>query len=283
MHISVNGKTAYAATGGRNFDKARPAIVFIHGAGLDHTCWQLQSRWFAWHGWSVLAVDLPGHGRSEGPPLDSIAAMSAWIEALLDTVGSKSAALVGHSMGAVIALETAARLPDRVTKLALLGISSAMPVHPTLLAAARDEPVRAYDMMTGWCFANAAKIGGNPAPGLWMTGGARALLGHGHEHALAADLAACNAWTTAATSAGAVKAPTLLVLGESDVMTPARKGQDLAKLIRGARVVTLPGCGHMMMQERPDATLDALIAHLGDGAPTSAPTSTPATASAARA
>ena len=279
MQISLDGKAAYAATGGRDFDETRPAIVFIHGAGLDHTCWQLQSRWFAWHGWSVLAVDLPGHGRSDGPPLDSIAAMSAWIEALLDTVGSKSAALVGHSMGAVIALETAARLPHRVTRLALLGISSAMPVHPTLLTAAKDEPSRAYDMMTGWCFANAAKIGGNPAPGLWMTGGARALLGQGREHALAADLAACNAWTSAAASAAAIKAPTLLVLGEGDVMTPARKGQELARLISGARVVTLPACGHMMMQERPDATLDALVAHFGEGASARAP----AAASAARA
>lgn len=266
MQINVNGKAAYAATGGKPFDPAQPAIVFIHGAGLDHTCWQLQSRWFAWHGWSVLAVDLPGHGRSEGPPLESIAAMSAWIEGMLDATGSKTAALVGHSMGAVIALETAARLPERITRLALLGVSATMPVHPTLLTAAKDEPDRAYDMMTGWCFANAAKIGGNPAPGMWMTGGARALLGCGRDLALAADLAACNAWTTAATTAAAVKVPTLLVLGESDVMTPARKGQELAKLIARAHAVTLPGCGHMMMQERPDATLDALIAHFGRGA-----------------
>lgn len=265
MEISVNGRAAYAATGGKPFDPARPTIVFIHGAGLDHTCWQLQSRWFAWHGWSVLAVDLPGHGRSAGPPLDSIAAMSVWIEAVLDATDSKTAALVGHSMGAVIALETSARLPGRVSGLALLGISSAMPVHPTLLTAAKDDPNRAYDMMTGWCFASAAKIGGNTAPGMWMTGGARALLGQGREQALAADLAACNAWTTAATAAAAVKVPTLLVLGESDVMTPARKGQELAKLIPRPHAVTLPGCGHMMMQERPDATLDALIAHFGRG------------------
>jgi pimeloyl-ACP methyl ester carboxylesterase len=263
MQIKVNGKMAYVATGGQRFDPSQPTIAFIHGAGLDHTCWQLQSRWFAWHGWSVLAVDLPAHGRSEGPPLESVAAMSAWIEALLDAAGTKKAALVGHSMGAVIALETTARLPERVTGLALLGISSAMPVHPALLTAAKDAPARAYDMMTGWCFANAAKIGGNPAPGMWMTGGARALLGRCRDNALAADLAACNAWTTAEASAAAIEVPTLLVLGDSDVMTPARKGQELGKLIPCSRVVTLPGCGHMMMQERPDATLDALIAHFG--------------------
>lgn len=276
MLLQVNGKTAYAATGGQPFDPTNPTIVFIHGAGLDHTCWQLPSRWFAWHGWSVLAVDLPAHGRSEGPPLDSISAMSDWVQAVLDAAGVEAAALVGHSMGAVIAMETAACRPGRVTRLALLGISSAMPVHPALLTAAKVEPAHAYDMMTGWCFANAAKVGGNPTPGMWMTGGARALLGRGRDQALATDLAACNAWTTAAISAAAIKTSTLLVLGESDVMTPARKGRELANLIPGSSVVTLPGCGHMMMQERPDATLDALIAHFGR-----APANQPSTGDAA--
>jgi pimeloyl-ACP methyl ester carboxylesterase len=263
MQLEVDGKTVQAATGGRAFDPARPAVMLIHGAGLDHTCWQLESRWLAWHGWSVLAVDLPAHGRSDGPPLDSIAAMSDWVVAVLDRAGVERAALVGHSMGAVIALETAARRRERVSSLALLGISSAMPVHPALLTAAREQPERAYDMMTGWCFANAAKLGGNPAPGLWMTGGARALLGRGREGALAADLAACNAWTTAKESAARVAAPTLLVLGDSDVMTPARKGQELAALIPGAKCVTLARCGHMMMQERPSETLAAVAGHLG--------------------
>ncbi len=263
MQLDVDGKTVYAATGGKALDLERPAVMLIHGAGLDHTCWQLESRWLAWHGWSVLAVDLPAHGASAGPPLDGIPAMSAWVRHVLDRVGVERAALVGHSMGAAIALETAAAMPGRVTSLALLGISSAMPVHPTLLTAAREAPERAYDMMTGWWFANAAKLGGNPAPGLWMTGGARALLGRGRDGALAADLAACNAWTTATESAAKVQAQTLLVLGDGDVMTPARKGRELAALIPGARCVTLARCGHMLMQERPRETLDAVAGHLG--------------------
>lgn len=263
MELVVNGARVLAATGGRPFDPARPVIVFLHGAGLDHSCWQLESRWFAWHGWSVLAVDLPAHGRSEGAPIASIPDFVDWMLALLDAAKVERAALVGHSMGAVIALETAAREPDRVTGLGLLGVSSSMPVHPSLLGAAREAPGRAYDMMTGWCFANGAKLGRSAAPGLWMTGGARALLARGRDGALAADLGACAEWKTGPAAAKAVACPTLVVLGAEDVMTPARRGRELAALVAGAKVETIAGCGHMMMQEAPDATLGALIAHFG--------------------
>lgn len=263
MLLKVDGREVYAATGGKPFSPERPALVFIHGAGLDHTCWQLQSRWFAWHGWSVLAVDLPGHGRSAGPPRTSIPDMVTFIEGLLEAAGVAKAALVGHSMGAIIALETAAKVPAKVTHLALLGIASAMPVHPNLLTSARDNPAAAYDMMTGWCHSPPAKLGGNTAPGLWMTGGSRALLGHGQDGALAIDLAACNAWKSGAEAAAKITCPTLFLSGASDVMTPARKAAELAKLVAGAKGVTLPRAGHIMMSEQPDATLDALIAHLG--------------------
>lgn len=263
MHLRVDGREVYAATGGKPFDADRPAIVFIHGAGLDHTCWQLPARWFAWHGWSVLAVALPGHGRSQGPPLATIQQLRDWLLALMTAAGLEDAALVGHSMGAVIALEVAAQAPARVTGLALLGVSSAMPVHPTLLAAARDDPARAYDMMTGWCFGPSAKLGCNSAPGLWMTGGARALLDRNASGVLAADLAACAAWTSGLDSARRVAVPTLAILGANDVMTPARKGQNLAAAVPGARAIVLGDSGHMMLQEAPGATLDALISHFG--------------------
>ncbi len=263
MLLKVDGREVYAGTGGRPFSPERPALVFIHGAGLDHTCWQLQSRWFAWHGWSVLAVDLPGHGRSAGPPRESIADLVAFTEGLIAAAGVAKAALVGHSMGAIIALETAAKAPAKVSHLGLLGIASAMPVHPNLLKSARENPSAAYDMMTGWCHSPPAKIGGNTAPGLWLTGGSRALLGQAHEGSLAVDLAACDAWKSGAEAAAKVECPTLFLSGESDVMTPARKAAELAKHVRDAKSVTLKRAGHMMMTEQPDATLDALIAHLG--------------------
>lgn len=263
MQVTIDGRRAYAATGGRNFDPGRPVVIFIHGAGLDHVCWQLQSRWFAWHGWSVMAVDLPGHGRSEGPALASIDAMADWIVRLMASVGIARTALVGHSMGAAIALEAAARAPGAVAHLALLGISASMPVHPALLAAAKDEPAKAYDMMTAWCHSPTARLGGHPAPGLWMTGGSRALLGGNRAGVLACDLAACSAWTTGPDAARKVACPAHFILGAADVMTPQKKGAELAAMIVGSTTTTVAGCGHIMMAEAPDAVLDALIAHLG--------------------
>ena len=106
---------AYAYTGGKAFDAALPCVVFVHGALNDHSVWTLLARWFAHHGHGVLAVDLPGHGRSGGAPLASVEALADWLLALLDAAGVRRAAFVGHSMGSLIALEAAARAPQRVT------------------------------------------------------------------------------------------------------------------------------------------------------------------------
>ena len=117
MQLSVNGIDTFVATGGREFDASQPAVVFLHGAGFDHTTWALHSRWFAHHGYGVLAPDLPGHGRSSGAPLPTISDMADWTAALLDAAGAAKARLVGHSMGSLIALETAARHPAMVSAL----------------------------------------------------------------------------------------------------------------------------------------------------------------------
>jgi hypothetical protein len=140
MNVIAKGYPAYAYTGGKPFDASLPAIVFIHGAAFDHSVWQWQSRYFAHHGFSVLAVDLPGHGRSPGALRESIGDYAEWIAAMLDAVGLPQASLVGHSMGSLIALETALRHGPRVTKLALVGTAAPMPVSDAFIAAAREEP-----------------------------------------------------------------------------------------------------------------------------------------------
>jgi pimeloyl-ACP methyl ester carboxylesterase len=258
MELIVDGRKVNAATGGRAFDPAKPAVLLVHGAGVDRTVWQLPARWLAWHCHSVLAVDLPAHGRSEGPALASIGEMAAWLARVMDAAGLKRAGIVGHSMGGAIALEVAAALPERVTRLALLGTAAAIPVNGALLDAAREAPERAYQMMTVWSHGHGAKMGGHPVPGLWMTGGSLALFARNAPGVLHTDLAACAAWSSGAAAAARVRCPALVVVAANDIMTPPRNGAELARLIPGGAVVTIPECGHMLVAERPDATLDAL-------------------------
>ncbi len=111
MFIDVHGAPLYAYTGGRPFDAARPTVVFIHGVLNDHSVWILQSRHLAHQGWNVLAIDLPGHGRSGGQPPASVEQAADGVLALLRAAGVARAALVGHSFGSLIALEAAARSP----------------------------------------------------------------------------------------------------------------------------------------------------------------------------
>lgn len=262
MQLDVDGYATYAANGGRPFDAAKPVAIFVHGSGMDHSYWQLQSRWFAWHGWSVLAVDLPGHGRSQGEPLASIAEVGAWIGRLMDAAGLKTATLIGHSMGAAVVLEAAALLGERVERLALLGVSEAIPVHPALLKAAEANDPKAYDMMTAWGHGSGAKMGRNQVPGIWMLGGARELLARNKPGVLYTDLKACDDWKTGPAAAERITCPTLVVIGTQDVMTPPKKGRALAGRIENCTEVTIRDCGHMMMQEAPDASLDALIENL---------------------
>jgi len=263
MHLTIAGAGVYAHTGGQSFDAEQPTVVFVHGAGMDHTVWGLQARYVAHHGHNVLAVDLPGHGRSEGAALGSIAALADWIVGLLDAVGVKRATLVGHSMGALACLEAAARAPARVTKLVLCGAAPKMPVHPDLIQAAEKDPGLARDLIVDWAFGGRGRIGGNPAVGLWLSTTAQRLIDRAGAGVLASDLKACDAYANGEAAAKALACPVLLILGSADRMTPAKAGRAFAAMMKQASVVELANCGHMMMVEQPDATLDALKSFLG--------------------
>ena len=258
MRLTVDGSDTFAATGGRPFDTTVPAVVFLHGAGMDHTVWALQARYFAHHGRSVLAIDLPGHGRSGGEPLRSIAGLAEWTIRLLDAANVPDAVLVGHSMGALIALESAATAPKRIRSLALLGVAERMPVHADLQAAADQNERLAPELVVSWGHGRTGHFGGHPAPGLWMMGGALSLLERAAQGVLAADLAACNAYEGARAAASRVTSPTLFLLGATDRMTPPAKAAPLAGAIPSSRTTVLPDTGHMLMTERPDAVIDAL-------------------------
>lgn len=266
MIHQVHGDAVYSYTGGKPFNPDQPTIVFLHGAQNDHSVWALQSRWFAHHGWNVLAPDLPGHGRSGGAALRTVEAMADWVLALLDAAGAQQALLAGHSMGSLIALEAAHRAPARVSGLALLGTTWPMKVSDTLLAASKDALPAAIDMVNIWSHSGPLPRPACPAPGFSSTGMSRRLMQRLAERNPAdlfhTDFSACNAYANGAAAAAGIACPTLFVLGARDVMTPPRSAQALTSAVRHGKIVSVDA-GHAMMAEQPDAVLDALVAFAG--------------------
>jgi pimeloyl-ACP methyl ester carboxylesterase len=257
VKLTVQGTEVFAGTGGRDFDRSLPAMVFLHGAGMDHSVWALLARAFAHHGFGVLAPDLPGHGRSEGPPLNSIAALADWTAALIDAA-RVTAKVVGHSMGSLVALDAAARHPEKITALGLIATAAPMRVSDELLAAAKANDHAAIDMISIWGEGYRATLGGSDVPGLWMRGGSQRLLERSKPGAIFADLSACNNYEGALSALAKVSVPSHVIQGSRDLMTPLKSGKAVADAIPGCRLTVIEGAGHMLMSERPDEVLKAL-------------------------
>ncbi len=270
MLTNIHGFDAYAYTGGKPFNPVQPTVVFIHGAQNDHSIWILQTRYFAHHGFNVLALDLPGHGRSKGAALASVEAIAGWVLALLDAVGVDQAMLVGHSMGSLIALEAAHQAPDRVSKLALVGTAYPMKVSDSLLDAAKNEEQSAIDMVNIWSHTSVAQKPSSPGPGFYVMGGNQRLMQRiskiNPEHVFYTDFTACNAYANGDIAAQSVRCPTLFLLARRDIMTPVKASAGLTKAIAHGQVVLLDNCGHNLMAEQPDAVLDNLFSFAGSAA-----------------
>jgi len=264
MRFDAAGHAVYAYTGTRAFDPSRSTVLFVHGAANDHGVFALQSRYFAWHGMNAVALDLPGHGRSAGDPPASVEALADWLHDVIDALGVRETSLVGHSLGALAALECASRHPEQIARLALLGPSVPMPVSADLLAAAAANDHVAYELINGWSFAPASQLsGGNRLPGVWMLGNAMRLMERTRDDVLSIDLVACNAYANGLDAAARVDCRTLVIVGARDIMAPPRNAKALIDALRDVRTVTLPDTGHSMMAERPDEVLDELIKFLG--------------------
>jgi pimeloyl-ACP methyl ester carboxylesterase len=265
--IDVEGFEAYCYSGGKPFNPVQPTVVFIHGAQNDHSVWILQTRYFAHHGFNVLAVDLPGHGRSKGPAKTTVEAMAAWLIALLDAVGvergSARLMLVGHSMGSLVALEASHRAPGRVGKLAMLGTTYPMKVSEALLETAKNDEPAAIDMVNIWSHSMRAQNPACPSAGVSAMGSARRLMGRmsalNPAHLFYTDFSACNAYANGEAAARALACPALFIFGSKDMMTPARSTKLLTSAIGHGKIVHVDA-GHALMTEQPDAVLDALFA-----------------------
>ena len=266
MQFTVNGHTTYCYTGGKPLDAAKPTVVFIHGALGDHSVWILQSRYFANHGWNVLAPDLPGHSRSDGAPPASVAAAADFTVALIRAAGLGAVALVGHSFGSLIALEVAAREPALVNQLVLIGTAFPMKVSDALLEGSVNSPVKTMEMVNVFSRATLAAPPSFLGPGTWVYGGSLALAKRVFAHNTSANVfhasfKACNDYLGGEAAMAQVQCPVLFILGAVDQMTPPKAAQGLVKLAQGraapTKVVTV-NSGHHQMTEAPEETLAAL-------------------------
>jgi pimeloyl-ACP methyl ester carboxylesterase len=263
MQLQVNGHSSYCYSGGKPFDAAKPSLLFIHGVLNDHSVWILQSRYFANHGWNVLALDLPGHGRSAGAAPQTVQQAAAFVLALMDAAGLEQAALVGHSFGSLIALEAAGDAPQRVTRLALLGTAFPMRVSPALLETSKNDPMRAIEMTTVYSHGSMAPPPSALGPGTWVRGTSRALMrrllaGNPKVNLLHTGFNACNSYDNGLVQIRKVRCPIRFVLGLGDSMTQPQAAQPLIDALpAGADVVRVDG-GHQMMTEAPEQVLAAL-------------------------
>ena len=262
MRIVVDQLETYVYTGSRALVATQPTVLFVHGAAHDHSVWALQSRYFAHHGFNVLAIDLPGHGRSAGRALSTVDAIADWLPRVLDTAGVKHAAVVGYSMGSLAALACAGRHGERLTKVALLGTAVPMAVSDVLLAAAQADDHLAFELINGWSHSAGKQLGGNQVPGMWMTGASMRLMERSGPGVLHNDLKACADYANGLAAAAAVRCPALVIIGARDVMAPPKGTQALLAALAQTTVVTLPDTGHALMAEQPDAVLDALRLYL---------------------
>ncbi len=253
MYVTVENESVFYSTGKREPVPSQPNIVFVHGAALDSTTWVLYTRYYARRGYNAYALDLPGHGRSQGQPLATVEDTADWLLKFLDAVGIESATLVGHSMGGLIILETAARKPGRVERLALLGVALPMPVAPVFLDAARKNEPAAIDMFVLWGFDFSAQVGGNLVPGISMLNSGRRLVERAKDGVMHADLNACNEYAPDAAHFDPIDCPTTLIIGHDDAMTPYKRAlRFVASLKIASRVLDIPDCGHMLILERPE-------------------------------
>ncbi len=259
MYLEVNGHRAYAATGGKEYNPELPTVLFVHGSGLDHRSWALQTRWFAYNGYSVLAPDLPGHSLSQGEPLETIETMGAWLADFLRATGAKPVHAVGHSQGFLDVLELARQAPELLKSITGVGTAGRIPVNPALIEAARDSAGNAAEMLLLWGFGPDAQYGISAVPGMQPIAIGRQIMAR---NPLYEDLVACSEYENGATVAELIDVPAQLILARRDKLTPVKAGQAFAEKL-GARVTIVERYGHMLPIEAPRQTLHELRALIG--------------------
>jgi len=242
--FQLENKNIYASDSGQGLDKNKDTIVFLHGSGLSHIVWSLAEQFFSSKNFNVLSIDLPGHGNSDGPCLDSIEKIADWLEKVFDKLQLKNLLLVGHSQGCLEILEYSSRYKERIKKLVFVGGSNKMPVHPDLIELAQNGHSDAVKLMMKWGYEGSKKfIGGNPVEKIIQSP-------RDISEILAVDLKACNNYSNGSEAAKAINLPSMLIYGELDKMVNLEAGKKFSNLVKNSTTHVIKGCGHMIMIEK---------------------------------
>ena len=252
MYFQVKGKRTFATNGGKAFDTSKPAVIFLHGSGLDHSFWGLHTRFFAFRNYAVLAPDFPGHTFSPGPPLTRIEDMADWLNDVVTALDIDNISLVAHSQGCLIALEFASRYPEKLRSVSFIASGLATPVHSALLESAQNQPEAAIAMMMSWGFGSAGHFHQGPIPGNSMIAGGTKVMRGNVPNELSADLKACNAYHNGEIAAASISCPRQVILAGKDRMAPRKAGMALVKALGNPQLDIIEQSGHMVPQEAPD-------------------------------
>ena len=244
MIFQLENKNIHASDSGQGIDINKDTIVFLHGSGLSHIVWSLAEQFFSSKNYNVLSIDLPGHGNSDGPCLNSIEKIADWMEKVFDKLKLKNLILVGHSQGCLEILEYSSRYKERLKKLVFVGGSNKMPVHPDLIELAQSGHSDAVKLMMKWGYEGSKKfIGGNPVEKIIQSP-------RDISEILAVDLNACNNYSNGSEAAKVIDLPSMLIFGELDKMVNLESVKKFYNLIKNSTTHVIKGCGHMIMIEK---------------------------------
>ena len=244
MIFKTENKSVYASDAGQEIDKSKDTIVFLHGSGLSHIVWSLTEQFFSNKEYNVLSLDLPGHGNSEGPCLESIEKIADWLEKIFIKLNLNKVIIVGHSQGCLEALEYSYKYKSRIQKLIFVSGSYRMPVNKDLIDLASNGDAGAVKLMMKWGYEGSKKfIGGNPVERIIQSP-------RDISEILAVDLIACNNYANGTDAAKAVNCPTLFLFGELDKMVNLEFGKKFSNLVKNSITHVINGSGHMIMIEK---------------------------------
>ena len=244
MIIKIENKVIYASDAGQGVNNSKDTIVFLHGSGLSHIVWSLTEQFFSNKKFNVLSIDLPGHGNSEGPCLDSIETIADWLEKVFVELKLDKIIIVGHSQGCLEALEYSYKYKNRLKKIVFVGGSYRMPVNKDLIDLALNGDSDAVKLMMKWSYEGSKKfIGGNPVEKIIQSS-------KDISEILAVDLIACNNYSNGSEAVKTIDCPTMLIFGELDKMINLEAGKKFANLIKNSTTHIINGSGHMIMIEK---------------------------------